>query len=55
MQLRAEVRENIGKMLDQYRLIIALKNKYADLPVELNDAVSALNQLSVLYDELKEK
>jgi hypothetical protein len=54
-QLKAEVRDNIGKMLEQYRLIIALKKQCADLPVDLDDAVSALNQLSVLYDELKEK
>jgi len=51
-QLRAEVLENIGKMRDQYRLIIALKNQYADLPVELNDVVLALNQLEVLYKKL---
>jgi hypothetical protein len=53
-QLRTEVRGNISKMLDQYRLIIALKNRYADLPIELDDVISALNQLMVLDDELKE-
>jgi ATP-dependent protease ClpP protease subunit len=54
-QLRTEVLTNIGQMLDQYRLILALKNKYADLPAELNDILSAINQLSALYNNLKQQ
>ncbi|MDD5010843.1 MAG: hypothetical protein PHQ00_01835 [Phycisphaerae bacterium] len=48
----AEVRNNIGKMLYQLRLIISLKQKCADLPVDLNDAKSDLDQLTSIYNEL---
>jgi ATP-dependent protease ClpP protease subunit len=47
----AEIHENVGGMIEQYRLLIALKKKCVDLPVELDSLVSNLDRLVILYNE----
>lgn len=52
---RADLRQAIGSMIYQFKQVVALKKKCDDLPVELDEVVSAVDHLTVLYNELKEQ
>lgn len=47
-----EVRNNVGKMIGQFKTAISLKKGCADLPVEMQDLESNLQQLKTIHDEL---
>ena len=47
-----EVRNNLSKMIGQFKTIISLKKSCADLPVELSEMESQLSQLTSISEEL---
>jgi hypothetical protein len=49
---KTEMRDYFGGIIEQYRLIIALKKNCNDLPVEMDSLVSELDQFVILYNKL---